>query len=81
MPYSMHDPSSPTRNRTHTPCDGSVVSQPLDHQEVPSMSILRLFYNYTFEANFFSRFHRYIDEEKFGPKMDHILNLTYNLFK
>lgn len=63
MPCGMHDPSSQTRNRTHAPCDGSAVFQPLGHQEVPSMSILNLFYNYTFEANFFSRFHKYIDEQ------------------
>ena len=35
LPPHMWDLSSPTRDRTHTPCIGSVGSQLLDHQRCP----------------------------------------------
>ena len=35
LPSDMRDLSSPTRDWTHTPCIGSVGSQPLDHQGCP----------------------------------------------
>ena len=41
VPRGMWDLSSPTRDRTHTPCLGSVESQPLDHQGSP----LSVFYS------------------------------------
>ena len=33
---SMWDPSSPTRDWTHNPCNGSKESQLLDHQRSPN---------------------------------------------
>ena len=43
-PCSIWDLSSPTRDRTLTPCTGSAESQPLDHQGSP------LLYYYTCES-------------------------------
>ena len=39
VPHSMWDPSSPTWDRTCTPCSGSAGSQPLDHQGSPDSKV------------------------------------------
>ena len=36
----MWDLSSPVRNRTYSPCNGSEESQPLDSQETPKTYLL-----------------------------------------
>ena len=40
VPCSMHDLSSPTRDRTRAPCGGSMESSPLDHQGSPWNTVL-----------------------------------------
>ena len=43
MLHSMWDPSSPTRDQTHTPCSGSVTGSPhWTIREVPGLSFIRL---------------------------------------
>ena len=42
VPGSMHDLSSPTRDRTRAPCGGSMESSPLDHQGSPWNTVLTM---------------------------------------
>ena len=39
--YGTRDLRSPTRDRTHAPCTGSMESQPLEHQGSPSLDLLK----------------------------------------
>ena len=41
-PCSMQDLSSPTRDQTHAPCNGSTESQSLDHQGSPQHGLFQI---------------------------------------